>query len=493
MCLVDCLSCRATKAHCLRSSFAFSGIVVPAERTLWDCGIRVGDHVVGEVTVDETQTSHEYVMPRLITIAVKDELTGAVLQELDVEVSRDPEWANKPYLGGFRHKGTGVLYHHAATQTAGEVKKRFAGAQQKYSRETQTAAFVARSTQTLREASTQMTRRDLYVDGRGDVVRTPGAYFSADALDVVREEKVLHIQCAWRCHVARGKAAAALREREAHAQEAAALEAAAAEAAAAEAAEAQRRRTQPRSKQDFAALYNEVEAWRASETARIDADYEMSTQEKAIARARLLAKETRMLQAIGRLKGDAAVANKGERVQKMLDAMASAKKWEMSDGEVAAIHTPFTSRAKELADLYRGLGLPVTATPTVEAAASAAGASESKSPAVLAGSASALTVDERLDVLLHVKWTVQEFDCKLTREVVSLIDREADMLDRGRAPSSMKGLRKRLQGLFLQFVETPEFNPEAARFQRVPRSLDERPLVKPIVKKTYGDKYLDLA
>ena len=41
-----------------------------------------------------------------------------------------------------------------------------------------------------------------------------------------------------------------------------------------------------------------------------------------------------------------------------------------------------------------------------------------------------LTIDERLDVLLHVKWTVKEFDCNLTREIVDLIDREADLLNR---------------------------------------------------------------
>lgn len=33
------------------------------------------------------------------------------------------------------------------------------------------------------------------------------------------------------------------------------------------------------------------------------------------------------------------------------------------------------------------------------------------------------------------------------------------------------GLRKRLVNLFLQFIETPEFNPEASRFQKVPREL----------------------
>ncbi|KUF86901.1 hypothetical protein AM588_10002334 [Phytophthora nicotianae] len=59
-------------------------------------------------------------------------------------------------------------------------------------------------------------------------------------------------------------------------------------------------------------------------------------------------------------------------------------------------------------------------------------------------------------------YNVQEFDCALTRELVELIDREADMLSRGRKEKSLEGLRKRLTNLFLQFIETPEFNPEAA-------------------------------
>ena len=33
------------------------------------------------------------------------------------------------------------------------------------------------------------------------------------------------------------------------------------------------------------------------------------------------------------------------------------------------------------------------------------------------------------------------------------------------------GLRKRLCNLFLQFIENPRFNPEAARFQKIPFDL----------------------
>ena len=61
-----------------------------------------------------------------------------------------------------------------------------------------------------------------------------------------------------------------------------------------------------------------------------------------------------------------------------------------------------------------------------------------------------------------------------------MIDREADLLNRGRDEKSLEGLRLRISRLFLTFIETPEFNPEASRFQRVPRELLHRPNVDPI-------------
>ena len=109
-----------------------------------------------------------------------------------------------------------------------------------------------------------------------------------------------------------------------------------------------------------------------------------------------------------------------------------------SDGRITEVHTPFTIRAKELMDLYKGLKMKNIST------------------------------DERLDILLNTKWTVKEWDCNLTREIVELIDREANMLDRGRPEKSLEGLRQRLANLFLQFSEYPLFNPEAARFQKIP-------------------------
>jgi hypothetical protein len=59
---------------------------------------------------------------------------------------------------------------------------------------------------------------------------------------------------------------------------------------------------------------------------------------------------------------------------------------------------------------------------------------------------------------------VREYDSPLTRDIADLVDREADLLNRGRPIQSMERLRTRLSNLVLQFIETPEYNPRAADF-----------------------------
>lgn len=62
---------------------------------------------------------------------------------------------------------------------------------------------------------------------------------------------------------------------------------------------------------------------------------------------------------------------------------------------------------------------------------------------------------------------MQEHDCKLTQEIIELIDREADLLMRGVRETNLDGLRKRISTLFLQYIKTPTFNPEAAKLLKV--------------------------
>ena len=101
--------------------------------------------------------------------------------------------------------------------------------------------------------------------------------------------------------------------------------------------------------------------------------------------------------------------------------------------------TPYTIRAQELRDIYNSINMKY------------------------------LTQDERLDVLLTLKHTVKEHDCKLSQEIIELIDREADLLMRGVKEQNLDGLRKRISTLFLQYLKTPTFNPEIARLLKVPQ------------------------
>ena len=278
----------------------------------------------------------------------------------------------------------------------------------------------------------------------------PLPYFDSTALSELRHEKVQDLQRFTRGWFAR-MAAVSLRA----SQLAAAVDAAAADANHTIKAEARhkieiQRRMHPHSFEDFEILYNELEAWRLQETRHINDEFAADEPARLAALQQLLLKEQKLLQTIDRLRLQADDENRDKRIRSTLQLMSAPKRWQMSDGEVAQVHTPFTTRAKELMELYNGLRLPL------------------------------LTIDERLDVLLHVKWTVKEFDCNLTRDIVELIDREADMLNRGRSEASLAGLRKRLANLFLQFIETPEFNPEAARFQKVPQELILRANVTPI-------------
>ena len=88
---------------------------------------------------------------------------------------------------------------------------------------------------------------------------------------------------------------------------------------------------------------------------------------------------------------------------------AAPKQWKAFDGKVTEMDTPYTIRAQELRDIYSTLSMKY------------------------------LTQDERLDVLLTLKHTVKEHDCKLTQEIIELIDREADLLMRGVKESNLEG------------------------------------------------------
>jgi len=385
-------------------------------------------HIADPSTLWPDYCNPSYKMPDRIDVKV---VTEAETYYFPVVIVK--EAAKKMYLGGYRNKLSGRQYHHASSQTPTDHKKPTKDFSNVRSRETQTYEVRSLSVQPCRESGTQMERIDLRIDNRRDVIIYPKSYFTSDELLAKKKMSTIEIQRCWRGRMARSLANR-LRQRnidfdrrvvQDRESEVVALRE--------QRVKDMARRTHPKSNTDFVVLYNELDSWRRDELQKIKTTLADPEQRKD-AMADLLLHETKALRGLQQLKRAAQKELQKERTQNMLERMAMPHLWQLSKGEAAKVFTPETQRAKELLDLFNALNAPL------------------------------LSTDQRLDVLLNVKWTVQEMVSPLTQEIVELVDREADLLNRGRAVKSMESLRLRIHHLFLRFLENPEYNPRAAEF-----------------------------
>merc|ERR1711998_48356 len=205
---------------------------------------------------------------------------------------------------------------------------------------------------TTREYGTQMKRKDLHMDDSGDRVVVSRPYFSSQQATELKREKTLVIKCYYRGYFAR-KRNWAIRE-------ALYLEHLSAKETADKTREADEKRRQheiqrrqnPRTAQDFALLFNELEVWKEKEKNAINNNPDLSETERKAAMMDLLAKQTKALQSIDRLKVTAQSHGKKKKVDSMLHLMSTPKQWELGSGEVQEVHNQFTNRAAELRDIY---------------------------------------------------------------------------------------------------------------------------------------------
>ncbi|KAI8811506.1 hypothetical protein BJ742DRAFT_119498 [Cladochytrium replicatum] len=350
-------------------------------------------------------------------------------------------WFNKLYLGGYRVRETQREFYHATTQTITPQEIRAMKALPKYHRDTQTKDLRNRMAQGKAHTMTQMDKPGVYVAQDYDYILQPRRYVSAEERYRMIVQKVVKIQSFVRKCYAIRKVRQMRKERDYRLAMLAEKERRRKELADKRRKKEIESRLHPKTIKDFEVLYNGLEHWRQQQSEKINmAGY--SEPARLTALADLLDQEAALIQKIDRLKIVANEENRERSIIRSLDMMAAPKKWPVSKppGSFTLVDTPNTIRARELRDLYHALNIAM------------------------------LTVDERLQILLHVKYTVKEFDCNLTREIVELIDREGDLVSRGRDPQSLEGLRKRISTLFLQFIRTPEFNPESSMYQRFPDS-----------------------
>uniref|UniRef100_A0A8P0TCE7 IQ motif and ubiquitin domain containing n=1 Tax=Canis lupus familiaris TaxID=9615 RepID=A0A8P0TCE7_CANLF len=310
---------------------------------------------------------------QIITVKVQ---TGiAQYQEVPVEIIKSD--FHKPFLGGFRHKITGIEYHNAGTQT---VPKKIPEKDNVFCRDTQTVFLRKKLQQTTNTTSTQMTKIGVYVSNMTDKLVTPGKYFSAAEYHAQRLQAVIVLQTYYRQWHAKVVVKDLKRQKMLRLKW--------------EAEEELRkirekeewikldyyRRHNPQTKEDFEVLYNALELWRQEEFARINQSF--TGAERKAALCELLEKETQIIASIGRHRYIANMANREALIQTFLD---------------------------------------------------------------------------------------KEHECKLTQEILELIDREVDLMMRGVKHHNLEGLRKRIATLFFHYIKTPLFNPEVARHLKVPQ------------------------
>ncbi|KAI9547448.1 hypothetical protein NQZ68_016997, partial [Dissostichus eleginoides] len=371
-------------------------------------------------------------MPDVITVRVQTEEN--MFREVVVEIERPPQ--QKAFLGGFKHRLTGAQYHHAAVQTL--PKRRADKGVVLFSRNTQTVELQSEAQQCPLDASTQMTGIGCYVSCMDDKLVAPGNYITADQYHEERLRAVVVLQTFARRWLALQEVQRLRRDRDRRLVWLELQERKRREEKEEQLKDRRRRWVNPQRREDFNLLYHALEKWRSEEEQQINSS--LRGAERKAALCFLLETETQLIAAIGHHRIAVQNNNYDKVVRNLLDKSAAPHQWRAADGRLIEMDSEHTVRAGELRDLYNTINLN----------------SESQ--------------EERLEHLLRLRHTVKEHECQLTRDIVDLSDREADLMTRQVKVASLQGLRKRISTLFLQFIKTPAFNPEVAKHLKVPQN-----------------------
>lgn len=376
----------------------------------------------------------EYPLLYEIEIKIKDFSTN---NPVYIKVDLEKISYIKPDLGGYVEKNSGINYFNAYGQTDQYKNDQII----KNSRHVQTHYYTTRSTKTNREFGSQTNRNDLYIDSRTDIIVNPTKYFNADEWDTAKLRCSEYINKRLKGFLSRIKAAKYRKEVQDEKDERERKEEIQRKKEEQENNELIERRTHPKKPSDFLMLRKELDEWVKKETEKIKSS-NLKQEQKTLALQELLHKEISLLETIKKLKISAVKENNAERIEQFLSKMSKDKEYKMYDGNIIKMSTVFTQIAGKLEEQFKNLN-------------------------------SSTSVDIRMRNLMEFKNLMLKYEkdnkCSLIKEIIELIERETDMLSRNRPDNSLVGLRQRLNNKFLNFIEIPKFNNEAAAYQKIPR------------------------
>nr|XP_009685644.1 PREDICTED: IQ and ubiquitin-like domain-containing protein isoform X4 [Struthio camelus australis] len=337
------------------ASATVTGSVIEDKANLAGTGAKSPETIQSEVLclgpehLSRKAMQQEYHMPDVITVRIQTDSDS--FQDVTVKIER-PTY-HKPFLGGFKHKITGVEFHNAGSQTV--PKKRSDKGIEVFCRETQTVFEKNKLQQTKNTTSTQMTKIGLYVSNVTDKLIRPGKYVTADEYHKRRLEAVVVLQTYFRRWHAINLVQN-LREKKRlrlkwEAQEELNKKREKEEKLRRE----HERRVNPKTKEDFELLYHALELWRQEEIEWINRTLTGPARKAAL--CGLLEQEAQLIASIGRYKLDADEEKQQKAVLQFLDKCAQPKSWKAFDGKITEMDTQYTLRARELLEIYRSISM----------------------------------------------------------------------------------------------------------------------------------------
>ncbi|XP_052748703.1 LOW QUALITY PROTEIN: IQ and ubiquitin-like domain-containing protein [Galleria mellonella] len=349
---------------------------------------------------------------------------GSTVKQINVEIfSKAME---KPYLGGYRNVFTGTIYHHAYTQTPQKPEK--LPPERKSCRDTQTAEEKEKIYDTPYSRSTQMNTVHAYIPNVTDKIIIPKPYETYEKMifRLNHNHYAVVIQRAFRHHQFRQKVKKWIREcmeRIAKMKEENRLER--------EAMERRLRRdlitkTFPKTREDFDQLYAMVDRWKHAEIARIS---QLHSKGPKIAEFTLLLdKEVELLRCIEAYRIKVKEDSRKIKEKKFLEEISKPVAWFGRDGKLITMETVEIQKAQKLKELYNSF------------------------------IREDMTVKERMELLVDLKFALQEFRHPLAEEIIILLDRECDLLIRRCNEHQLEFLRRRIAASVFQLIKTSELN-----------------------------------
>uniref|UniRef100_A0A1B6H340 IQ motif and ubiquitin-like domain-containing protein n=2 Tax=Cuerna arida TaxID=1464854 RepID=A0A1B6H340_9HEMI len=431
------------ESGCLSDSVIL-GDLIPTE-TFSKIRIRV-DSTSPETVIVEEQVRKNIPTIDVITVHLSEESS---FQNRDV-VEIWNEACQKEWLGGYRHRLTGVEYHHAKTQTILQIRQEMIYSHSEYkiplffNRDTQTP-YPPRdaSVSTVVSRGTQMQRSDIYISSCLDKILTARPYqpYSTDPMFI---EKVIIIQRRLRKLLSRKLFLNIIKVEKKMIEE---LRTQKSQILINQALKERKMLTNtvyPTTRGDFYNLYLTMGKWLKNEWARISHQRTKATRQSK----RFLLLERKIVLLFDIEKHRILVKKEALKKEEMrfLEMCARPKTFKNLKGQITSVDDLNTQRAREYKEIYSQL-VRINITPR-----------------------------DRIDFLSTFKhlFTSKFIAYEFSSEIVNLINREIDLISIGIKEKDLKGIRTRIEQLYLHFLRQKEFNPKGEHYRKpnCPKTVD---------------------